>query len=298
MSQGFVNKVIVVGGGGNVGDFVYSGGTSVPAGCLQCDGSAVSRTTYSALFSVIGTTWGVGDGSTTFNLPDGARNVLVGSGGSGTGTLGNAVGDTGGAETHTLIVDEIPAHTHTYGGTQSQGTTSGNIILSTGGSAFVSGSTGGGSAHNIMQPSMVGLCCIRYEPVAVTTATAANQADQESASSSVVFTNPASQQFHPSAAKAWVYYNQATGPSVVGSYNVTSVTDDSTGNFTVNWANDFADTNYTAIASTVSAGGGNNLIGIGAGSTKTVGATSFSVVQLVSNVDVDRNAIVAFGELA
>lgn len=47
---------------------IYGGG-SAPSGTLPCDGSAVSRTTYSALFSVVGTTFGVGDGSTTFNVP-------------------------------------------------------------------------------------------------------------------------------------------------------------------------------------------------------------------------------------
>ena len=44
--------------------------TTVPSGYLECDGSAISRTTYSALFAIIGTTWGTGDGSTTFNVPD------------------------------------------------------------------------------------------------------------------------------------------------------------------------------------------------------------------------------------
>jgi microcystin-dependent protein len=58
-------------------------GTSVPTGFLACDGSAVSRTTYAALFAVISTTWGIGDGSTTFNVPDMRDRVPIGS---GTGT--------------------------------------------------------------------------------------------------------------------------------------------------------------------------------------------------------------------
>ena len=62
--------------------FGFSG---VPAHCLACDGSAVSRTTYAALFAAIGTTWGAGDGSSTFNLPD-----LRGEWVQGAGT--NAVG--------------------------------------------------------------------------------------------------------------------------------------------------------------------------------------------------------------
>lgn len=55
-------------------------GASVPAGFLLCDGSAVSRTTYSDLYAAIGTTWGTGNGSTTFNLPDMRESVPVGAG--------------------------------------------------------------------------------------------------------------------------------------------------------------------------------------------------------------------------
>ncbi|MCW8141831.1 MAG: tail fiber protein [Planctomycetota bacterium] len=94
------------------GALVDFAGTVAPSGYLACDGTAVSRTTYSNLFAVIGTTWGAGDGSTTFNLPDFRRRVAVGSGGTGSGTLGNAIGNTGGAETHTLTTTEIPGHNH------------------------------------------------------------------------------------------------------------------------------------------------------------------------------------------
>lgn len=95
---------------GTVLDFA---GTAAPAGFLNCDGSAVSRTTYSNLFAAVGTTWGVGDGSTTFNLPGLSRRVTMGSGGTGTGTIGNAVGNTGGSETHTMTLGELVAHNHT-----------------------------------------------------------------------------------------------------------------------------------------------------------------------------------------
>lgn len=96
------------------GMIYWYAGSSAPTGYLECDGSAVSRTTYADLFTAIGTTYGIGDGSTTFNLPDQARNTLVGKGGTGTGTLGNSIGDTGGTETHALTESEMPAHTHTY----------------------------------------------------------------------------------------------------------------------------------------------------------------------------------------
>jgi microcystin-dependent protein len=66
------------------------GGAVVPTGWLACDGAAVSRTTFAALFTAIGTVWGAGDGSTTFNVPDLRGRVGVGS---GTGTLSAAGGD-------------------------------------------------------------------------------------------------------------------------------------------------------------------------------------------------------------
>lgn len=62
-----------------VGTVMWLSGNTVPDGCLAADGAAVSRTTYAELFAVIGTTWGEGDGSTTFNLPDGRGRVPEGA---------------------------------------------------------------------------------------------------------------------------------------------------------------------------------------------------------------------------
>lgn len=152
------------GGGGNpVGTIIDFGGTSLPTDYLACDGSAVDRTTYATLFTAIGTTWGVGDGSTTFNLPDFRRRTAVGSGGTGTGTLGNAVGNVGGAETVALTTAQLAAHAHLYGGAQAQGFTSGNSIIATSGSIASTQNAGSGSAHNNMQPSAVVLKCIKYQ---------------------------------------------------------------------------------------------------------------------------------------
>lgn len=146
--------------------FDYAG-TVVPDGFLDCDASAVSRTTFADLFAAIGTTWGAGDGSTTFNVPDFRRRIAVGSGGSGTGTLGNAVGNTGGAETHTLTLAESPAHSHTASNANSSGALGGGPApagSNNGGGAATSSATdsqGGGGAHNNMQPSAVVKKCIK-----------------------------------------------------------------------------------------------------------------------------------------
>ena len=83
---------------------------TAPTGYLLCRGQAISRTTYAALFAIIGTTYGVGDNSTTFNLPNGAGKVFVGK--DSTQTEFDALGETGGAKTVTLAVTQIPGHTH------------------------------------------------------------------------------------------------------------------------------------------------------------------------------------------
>lgn len=88
--------------------WMYGGG-SAPSGTLLCDGTAVSRTTYADLFTAIGTTYGSGDGSTTFNLPDLRQRFPLGKAASGTGST---LGGTGGNIDHT---HSTPNHTHTVG---------------------------------------------------------------------------------------------------------------------------------------------------------------------------------------
>jgi microcystin-dependent protein len=87
------------------------GGGAAPAGYLLCDGSAVSRTTYANLFAAIGTSWGAGDGSTTFNVPDMRGRVPVAAG-AGSGLTARTVAQTGGEENHALSGAEGAAHTH------------------------------------------------------------------------------------------------------------------------------------------------------------------------------------------
>src|SRR5690606_40101311 len=80
------------------GAIVAYGGTDAPTGWLFCHGQEVSRTTYARLFAVIGTTYGAGDGSTTFNLPDLRQRFPLGKAASGTGST---LGETGGQINHT-----------------------------------------------------------------------------------------------------------------------------------------------------------------------------------------------------
>ena len=146
------------------------GGTSAPSLWLLCYGQDVSRTTYADLFTAIGTTYGVGDGSTTFGIPDLRGRVPAGQDDMGgvsanrlTGLTGGVDGDvlggTGGAETHTLVTAEMPAHTHDFPpnsfATSSGG--SGMSEMTAAGAATVisTASTGGDGAHNNVQPTIV-----------------------------------------------------------------------------------------------------------------------------------------------
>ena len=90
-----------------IGSIIPYTGNTVPDGFLVCDGSAISRNDYSDLFDVIGTAYGVGDGSTTFNIPNLSGKVAVGA------SQSYSLGSTGGESGHILLEAETPAHTHT-----------------------------------------------------------------------------------------------------------------------------------------------------------------------------------------
>ena len=144
------------------GIYLPYGGTSVPAGWQLCDGTAVSRTTFDDLFAAIGTTFGTGDGSTTFNLPDIRGRGAVGldnMGGASADVITDAAADTEGgtfgAETHVLSISEMPAHTHpqqTSTLLQIGGMLDGGGDL--GGLGGTTQSTGGGGAHNNLPPGL------------------------------------------------------------------------------------------------------------------------------------------------
>ena len=156
-----INEVKASAGGGSaslpIGVIMPIATPVVPEKWLLCDGSEVSRETYSDLFNAISEIYGVGDGSTTFNLPNLKGKIPVGYDANDTDF--NAVGKTGGEKTHTLTVNEMPTHSHTI--TYGSGSTSSSYPLSflkpeqqhyyTKSNAS-SNTTGGGQAHNIMQP--------------------------------------------------------------------------------------------------------------------------------------------------
>jgi microcystin-dependent protein len=160
-------------GGGLVmptGAMLEYAGSAAPTGWLLCNGAAISRTVYAALFAVLGTAYGAGDGSTTFNLPD--RRGKFGVGVDGTYTRGSTGGATttssAGSHSHTgntgsttLTTAQIPAHNHTgttdFSGSHSHYGTAANFFG--GGNSFEEGGpgpnwgetsiTGGDHAHSL-----------------------------------------------------------------------------------------------------------------------------------------------------
>jgi microcystin-dependent protein len=160
-----------------IGTVIDWAGTSasVPATYLECNGQAVSRTTYASLFATLSTTWGGGDGSTTFNVPDLRRRTTVGSGGVSTATLLNSVGSVGGSETHVLSANEgkcqfdldatfvaagspLPANTFVAGmQLRNRGNIDFNVSPFAPAGTTQSGTIGASpaDAHNNLQPSAV-----------------------------------------------------------------------------------------------------------------------------------------------
>lgn len=146
----------------------YAGATE-PSGWLFCYGQAVSRTTYADLFAAISTTYGAGDGSTTFNLPDLRGRVVAGQDDMGGvsanrltdqsgGLNGDTLGATGGAETHALTTSEMPAHTHSLTNISSNPSGGSSNYIGTidaTSETATTGSTGGGGAHNNVQPTII-----------------------------------------------------------------------------------------------------------------------------------------------
>lgn len=143
---------------------------SIPTGWLLCDGRAVSRTDFAALFAVVGVVYGAGNGSTTFNLPDFRGRVAVGL--DNMGSLGaanritdpqaDALGGTFGAQSHVLGVNELPVHSHSYvdsyvtdeAGGDDLGPVNTNMTSEYTSVSRTTGTAGAADAHGNIQPSI------------------------------------------------------------------------------------------------------------------------------------------------
>jgi microcystin-dependent protein len=161
------------------GSIMSFAGTSAPTGYLLCDGAAISRTTYSDLFGILGLTYGVGDGSTTFNIPDLRGRVIAGLDsdtggfadrlttaseanldgrtlGANNGNPGDTGRGTNGAQEHQLTTAEMPSHSHTI---PIQSSAGGNTPRDGGTGTSVqtrsTGTTGSDQAHNNVQPTII-----------------------------------------------------------------------------------------------------------------------------------------------
>jgi microcystin-dependent protein len=163
-----------------VGTILPFAGAMAPSGYFVCDGSSISRAAYPALFAVLGVSWGSVDGA-SFNLPDLKGRTPIGAG-QGSGLTNRTIGQTTGEEYHLLSLSEIPSHSHGVtdpghthaldrgSGTGYAGSLSGNYTYAAGNdttsytfntsvrknpTGISIQSTGGGGAHNNMQPSAV-----------------------------------------------------------------------------------------------------------------------------------------------
>lgn len=145
------------------GTVVWKASTNVPVGWLECDGRAINRADFPALFADIGVLYGAGNGSTTFNIPTQHRRTIVGRGGLASATLGNTVASIGGSESHLLLTDEMPAHYHGValaGSTIVSGIGDMSAVVKVGGTTNTS-IAGANAPHNNMQPSLVMMMIIK-----------------------------------------------------------------------------------------------------------------------------------------
>jgi microcystin-dependent protein len=164
-----------------IGQIIMAGFNFAPRGYATCDGQLLSIAQNTALFSLLGTTFG-GDGRVTFGLPDLRGRVPVHQG-QGPGLTNRTMGEVSGSETVTLISSQMPMHNHLLSVTNvagALGTPNGNFIAASSDSAVAmyrptsDGSTlnpqsiglaGGNQPHNNMQPYLVINFCIAMEGI-------------------------------------------------------------------------------------------------------------------------------------
>lgn len=162
-----------------IGEVQWFAGNFAPRGWALCDGQLLPIAQNTALFSILGTTYG-GDGRTTFALPDVRGRVMIHAG-SGPGLTTHRLGERGGTETETLTANQMPSHAHTLrasGGSATAIAPNNNVLASPGRTRmYDSGdanadmdasaitSTGGGQSHNNMQPYNTLNCIIALQGV-------------------------------------------------------------------------------------------------------------------------------------
>lgn len=160
------------------GTIIQSAGVNEPAGWFNCDGRILLRTEYQNLFAAILYTYSTGFGGSdlSFNIPDLRGRTSIGVG-NGSGLTNRTLGQTGGAETHTLTINEMPSHSHTSNAVGSSvglitanGANTANSVdespsepnLYAAPVALTINNNGGGQAHNNMQPFIVLRYLIKY----------------------------------------------------------------------------------------------------------------------------------------
>ncbi len=146
---------------GTILDFA---GTAVPAGYLECNGQAISRTAYAALFAAIGTVWGAGDGTTTFNVPN--LNGLVTAGRNAPVSLPTTVGSTAGEYSHILTQAEMPVHNHSAASNSSAST---SVSITPGGVQGILGGSGGPTGFGGADAQAIGVSASASTSVTTTT---------------------------------------------------------------------------------------------------------------------------------
>jgi microcystin-dependent protein len=141
-----------------VGSVMQFAGAAAPSYWLLCDGAAISRTAYPDLFTIIGTTYGAGDGSTTFNLPNLKGRVPVGR--DAAQTEFDVLGETGGEKAHVLTIAELAAHNHSYSNAWTNAPGDGGSDINryhvavgiANDHGLGTANNGSGTAHNNLQP--------------------------------------------------------------------------------------------------------------------------------------------------
>lgn len=168
-----LDEIVAAPNGIPTGMTIMYGGSSAPSGFLLCDGSVVAQASYPDLFAILGSSFNTGgEGGGNFRLPDSRGRMIIGAG-HGSGLTDRTVGESGGTETHLLTTAELPIHTHaktdpghthttptytTGTGTTHLSTHTGSSGGNTNVESKVTGlsfaNTGGGGAHENMQPSI------------------------------------------------------------------------------------------------------------------------------------------------